>query len=125
MSPTHASAQEPDLRIGTRQHYRWLHGVVCGVLVLNLCDAVFTLFWVWSGVATEANELMADWITASPVGFVVIKLGLVSLGTWTLWYRRHHPLAVVGIFAAFVVYYWILAIHADFIGILLRFHSAS
>lgn len=110
---------EAATRLGTPQHYRWLRGVVCGVLILNLADAVLTLFWVWAGVAREANALLADWVVRAPLGFVAVKLGLVSLGTWLLWQRRDRPLAVVGIFTAFVVYYAILVVHADYVGVLL------
>jgi len=114
-----------DPRIGTQQHYAWLHGIVSSVLILNLVDAILTLFWVWMGVATEANDLLASFVDHHPVAFVAIKLGLVSMGTWLLWSHRSRPLAVLGIFAAFMAYYWILAIHADYVGILLRVHLFS
>jgi hypothetical protein len=35
--------------------FRWLHGIVKTVLVLNLLDAIFTLVWVRFGYAREAN----------------------------------------------------------------------
>ena len=51
--------------------------------------------------------------------FVVVKLTLVMASTWLLWRHRERPLAVVGIFAAFLVYYSILLYHLSFASFLL------
>ena len=101
-------------RIGTSEHYRWLHAVVKAVIVLNLLDAVFTLWWVRTGMAVEANELLRDLVNEHPVAFVMVKLSLVSLGSLVLWFRRQRPLAVVAIFSAFLIYYLILLYHIQF-----------
>jgi hypothetical protein len=106
--------------IGTAQHFRWLHGIVCVVLVLNLVDAVFTLLWVGAGLARELNPLLAHLVRQYPVGFAVAKLGLVGLGSLLLWRLRHRPLAVVSIFCSFVVYYLVLLHHLSFLGVILR-----
>jgi hypothetical protein len=103
-------------RIGTPQHYRWLLGIVKAVLVLNLLDAVFTLWWVRTGMAIEANALLRDLISQSPLAFVLAKIGLVSLGSVALWLRRQHALAVTAIFGAFFVYYLVLLHHLRFSG---------
>ncbi|MBM4342198.1 MAG: hypothetical protein FJ100_02340 [Deltaproteobacteria bacterium] len=97
--------------VGTPQHYHWLRGIVACVLVLNGIDAVMTVVWIQSGLAVEANPLVAELVHTRPVAFAGGKLLLVSLGSWLLWRRRREPLAVVGIFAAFLVYYWILLVH--------------
>jgi hypothetical protein len=73
------------------------------VLVINLIDAVLTLFWVGAGFAEEANPLLADLVKEHPVGFAVAKLGLVGLSSLLMWRLRHRPLAVVGIFCTFVL----------------------
>ncbi len=106
--------------VGTPVHFRWLNGIVKAVLVMNLLDAVLTLLWVQSGFATEANPLIAEIVEEHAVLFVVSKLSLVSLGTALLWRHRHRPLAVVGIFAAFMVYYAVFLYHLSFASILLR-----
>ncbi len=41
-----SSSPPPSLSVGTPEHFRWLHGIVKAVLVLNLLDALFTLLWV-------------------------------------------------------------------------------
>ncbi|MGH0028952.1 MAG: DUF5658 family protein [Myxococcota bacterium] len=113
----------PASRIGSRQHFRWLEGIVKVTLVLNLVDAVFTLLWVWAGLASEANPLLAELVLEHPIAFVSVKLALVGLGSMLLWWRRQRPLAVVAIFLAFLVYYGILLLHIDYlatvVGILL------
>jgi hypothetical protein len=110
----------PSPRIGTAEHFRWLHGIVCVVLVLNLVDAVFTLLWVGAGLAREANPLLAHLVRQYPVGFALAKLGLVGLSSVLLWRLRHRPLAVVSIFCSFVVYYLVLLHHLSFLGTILR-----
>lgn len=108
------AAAPPRFLVGTHQHFGWLQGIVKTVLVLNLLDALFTLVWVRSGLAHEANTLLDELVNEHAVGFVVIKLGLVSLGSWLLWNRRERPLAVVAIFAAFLIYYLVLLYHIQY-----------
>jgi hypothetical protein len=54
--------------------------VAAAVLVLNLADALFTLVYTRLGVAHESNPLMDRALGHGPVGFMIVKLGLVSLG---------------------------------------------
>ena len=106
------------LEIGTREQYGWLLGIVKAVLVLNLLDAVLTLWWVTHGLAVEANTLLQDLVVENPLQFVLAKLALVSLGSVFLWRLRSRPLAVIAIFGAFFVYYLVLLHH-------IRYWSAS
>ena len=92
------------------------------VLVLNLFDAVFTLFWIQAGHAREANPFLRDVLDASPVAFVGIKLGLVGLGSSLLWRHRDRPLAVVAIFLIFLVYYILLLWHLGFLALVVGEH---
>ena len=118
-----AQQTERRLPIGTPQQFRWLYGIVQCVLVLNLIDAVLTLLWVHAGLAVEANTLVDELVSEHALLFVLVKLSLVGMGSWLLWRRRESPLAVVGIFVAFVTYYLILLYHIDYasglIGLLL------
>jgi hypothetical protein len=114
-SPVAAKAgARAGLALGTTQHFRWLKGIVKWVLVLNLCDAIFTLVWVRWGLAREANTLLDELVNEHAVAFVATKLGLVSLGSWLLWQRRDRPLAVIAIFVAFVLYYLVLLYHVQY-----------
>ena len=106
--------------VGTRQHFRWLHGIVKAVLVLNLVDAVFTLAWVHFGLAREANTLIDELVNEHTVAFVLVKMALVGLGSWLLWLHRTRPAAVIGIFTVFLAYYLVVLYHLRYAGNLLR-----
>lgn len=103
--------------IGTPEQLRWLHGILQTILALNLLDAVFTLFWINAGLAREANPLLADLVRDHPVGFALAKVGLVALGSLLLWHYRSRPLAVIGIFLVFLVYYLLLLYHVGFLSL--------
>ena len=115
-----SSDQTRGFSVGTTEHFGWLRGIVKAVLVLNLLDALFTLVWVRSGLAREANPLIDQLVEEHAVGFVIVKLGLVGLGSWLLWNRRERPAAVIGIVAAFLVYYFILLYHIQYASGLVR-----
>lgn len=68
------------LPVGSPQHFRWLHGIVATVLVLNGLDGILTLVWIFGGYATEANPLMDHLLRLHPVAFITVKLDLVGLG---------------------------------------------
>jgi hypothetical protein len=99
-------------QIGTIEHFRWLKGIIGATLILNLLDAIFTIIVVVSKRAREANPLMAD-LLESPWLFMFVKLGLVSLGSYLLWRLRKRKLAVLAIFVAFMVYYFVLLYHLN------------
>ena len=84
------------------------------MVILNLADAVFTLWWINAGHATEANAFMRQLVDHGAIPFVLAKIALVSLGGVFLWGRRTHALAVVAIFLAFLVYYLVLLYHIQF-----------
>ncbi len=115
----HAAEPDPGRRgpfdpapwVGTAVHFDWLKGFVKAILVMNLFDAVLTIYWISSQRAVEANPLLADLAHAHPLEFVIVKLTLVSLGSGLLWRLRQNPLAVIGIFAAFLGYYFLLVYH--------------
>lgn len=113
----------PLLSVGTPTHFRWLHGILKAVLVLNLFDALFTLGWVRAGLASEANPLIADLVNEHAVGFVVVKLLVVGMGSLLLWNRRKRPLAVIGIFAAFLAYYLVVLYHLRYASLLVKLLS--
>ncbi len=89
----------------------WLWTAVTAVLLLNLGDAIFTMVWVHSGVATEANVLLADLVERNAVGFAAAKCMLVSLGLLLLWRQRRRRLAAFGIGLVCVAYSCLLIYH--------------
>ena len=112
--------QPGGIHVGTPEQFHWLHGVVKAVLVLNLLDALFTLVWVRAGLAVEANTLIDELVNEHAVGFVVLKITLVGLGSWLLWQRRKRPSAVIAIFIAFLAYYLVLLYHVQYASGLVR-----
>ncbi len=106
--------------IGTPEQFRWMHGVVKALLVLNLLDALFTLVWIQLGLAREANPLLRNLVETQPVLFVATKLALVGAASWLLWRRRHRPLAVIAIFVAFLLYYALLLYHLGFLSLVVK-----
>jgi Domain of unknown function (DUF5658) len=93
------------------QQVGWLWTAVTAVLVLNLGDAIFTMWWVHAGVATEANVLLADLVEGNAVGFALSKSLLVSLGLLLLWRQRRRRLAAFGIGLVCVAYSALLLYH--------------
>ncbi len=83
------------------------------ILLLNLIDGVFTLFWVHSGIAAEANPLMAEALERSPVTFMATKLLLVSLGVFLL-FRLLKPTAMrVALTGCVLAYGWVFLRHLE------------
>ena len=109
------------LIVGRSHQFRWLHGLIQVILILNLLDAVLTLLWVRTGLAEEANAFLQLIVNGHAVVFVAAKTTVVSLGSLLLWKRRNHPLAVIGLFVAFIVYYCLLLHHLRFAGFLVPY----
>ena len=97
--------------VGTSQQIRWVRPIVYSVLILNLLDLAFTVFSTSIGLAREKNPLLEGILANSLLLFVSTKVTLVGLGCWILLRYQNHPLSVVGIFATFLVYYWLLLHH--------------
>ena len=57
------------------------------LVLLTLIDLTATVFWVSSGIATEANPLLEAVIQKSFLLFAVVKIVLAYLGILIL---RHH-----------------------------------
>ena len=91
--------------------------VVLAVVVLNLLDAVFTLWWVELGIATEANVLLCGILDSSAVAFMAVKLALVSLGVLLLWRERERRLAVIGLVVCMAAYNALLIYHLGIVAV--------
>ena len=78
---------------------------------LNLLDALLTIFWVRSGVATEGNQLMASLLDIGNGPFLVVKvaMGLVTAIVLFRWGSR--PLARYGLAVALAIYIGLMGIH--------------
>lgn len=96
------------VRMSTR---RIVETAAAALVVLNMVDAVFTLVWVKTGVAAEGNPFMDRAMAHGAVGFMVIKLALVSLGVLLLWRLRHRKAAAAALVASAIGYVSIVCFH--------------
>lgn len=78
---------------------------------LNLLDALLTLIWVRSGVATEGNRLMAKLLDIGDYTFLGTKLviGIIAAAVLLKW--GNLPVARYGVSVALVVYVGLMGIH--------------
>jgi hypothetical protein len=84
------------------------------LLVINLLDALFTLGWVHSGVATEANPIMAGALGTGPGFFIATKVALVTLATALLWRNRDHLTARWALVPVALLYAFVAGGHVGF-----------
>jgi hypothetical protein len=92
-------------------HPKMLERCASAVLVLNLLDAILTLFVVTARLAVEANPLMETALSQSPLAFMAVKLSLVSLGILFLYRMRQHRFAAIAILGSLVVYGSVVVYH--------------
>jgi hypothetical protein len=94
-------------------HYYW---ALVSLVIMNFLDAVFTLYWVEGGWATELNPVMAEALYMGPMAFILIKIGLVSLAVALLWIRRKEKIARLLVPPLTFVYCCVVTIHLLFMG---------
>jgi len=84
-----------------------------GVLLfgLNLLDALLTIVWVRSGVATESNQLMAELLDIGNGPFLIVKLAMGFVATLVLVRYGHRRMARYGLVIALAVYIGLMGIH--------------
>jgi hypothetical protein len=85
--------------------------VAAAIVLFNLVDALFTLVYLQAGVAREANPLMTTAFGGGAVGFMVIKLALVSLSVGLLFRLRHRRSAASALVVTAVAYASLVAYH--------------
>ena len=78
---------------------------------LNLLDALLTIFWVRSGVATEGNQLMASLLEIGNLPFLSVKIAIGTLAAFVLLRWGSRPLAKYGVAVALAVYFGLMGIH--------------
>ncbi|MFH1728455.1 MAG: DUF5658 family protein [Pseudomonadota bacterium] len=100
-----------NFKIGKRIHFKYLKWIIVWTYIFNVLDGILTTYWVLTYKATEANPFMAFLITKHPILFIAVKMVLVVLGSILLWRLRRRPFAVIAIFGAFMLYYFIVLYH--------------
>ena len=78
---------------------------------LNAVDAVLTIFWVQSGIATESNHLMDALLAIGPLPFLFFKLGFGVFTATVLLYGSQYRLASYGVRAGLTAYTFVMGAH--------------
>lgn len=81
------------------------------LFLLNLLDALLTIFWVRNGFASEGNHLMAGLLDLGDTPFLLVKITIGGLTAFVLWRWNQSPIAKFGLFIALAVYIGLMAIH--------------
>jgi hypothetical protein len=79
---------------------------------LNLLDALLTIVWVRSGVATEGNQLMAYFLDIGNAPFLGVKIAIGAIAALVLVRWGDRPLAKYGLAVALAVYIGLMGVHA-------------
>ena len=101
------------MRIGSPEQIRLFAQILVFIIALNTVDAVLTVAWVYSQEAEEWNPWIAGLISGegSVIPFLAVKNALVMLGCFLLWKLRSRPLAVIGGFLLFLVFFMVFLYH--------------
>jgi len=78
---------------------------------LNLLDALLTIVWVRSGVATEGNQLMAGLLDIGNGPFLGVKIGIGLIAAIVLVRFGRRPVARYGLAVALALYIGLMGIH--------------
>ena len=81
------------------------------LFALNLLDALLTIIWVRSGVATEGNQLMAGLLDIGNGPFLAVKVAMGAVAAIVILKSGSRPLARYGVAVALAVYIGLMGIH--------------
>lgn len=81
------------------------------LFTLNFLDAVFTIFWVRNGYASEGNHLMATLLDLGNTPFLAVKIAIGAVTAFVLWRWKDLRVAKYGLTLALAVYVGLMAIH--------------
>jgi hypothetical protein len=78
---------------------------------LNLLDALLTIVWVRSGVATESNQLMAELLYVGNFPFLSVKIAIGAVAAIVLLRFSHKPIARWGLTVSLAIYLGLMFVH--------------
>ncbi|MBX7062168.1 MAG: DUF5658 family protein [Pyrinomonadaceae bacterium] len=78
---------------------------------LNLLDALLTIIWVRSGVATESNQLMASLLDIGNAPFLIVKVAIGAVAAIVIMRWGSRPIARYGLAVALAIYIGLMGIH--------------
>jgi Domain of unknown function (DUF5658) len=81
------------------------------LFTLNLLDAVFTIYWVRNGFASEGNQLMAGLLDMGNTPFLLVKISMGAITALVLSRWGDLKIAKVGLALALGVYVSLMFVH--------------
>ena len=81
------------------------------LFTLNLLDALLTIVWVRTGVATEGNHLMATLLDMGDFPFLIVKLLMGAITAFVLLRWNYIKMARYGLSVALAAYISLMGIH--------------
>jgi hypothetical protein len=81
------------------------------LFALNLFDAILTIVWVRSGVATEGNQLMARLLDMGNLPFLGVKVAIGFVAAMVILYWRDLRVARYGLSVALAIYLGLMTVH--------------
>jgi hypothetical protein len=81
------------------------------LFALNMLDALLTVIWVRSGVATEGNRLMASLLDVGNFPFLAVKITIGAVAALVLVRWGNRPMARYGLAVALAIYISLMGIH--------------
>ncbi len=81
------------------------------LFTLNFLDAVFTLYWVRNGFASEGNQLMASLLDMGDIPFLFVKISVGAVAALVLWNWRDKKLAKFGLGTVLFIYVGLMGVH--------------
>lgn len=78
---------------------------------LNLLDAILTIVWVRSGIATESNQLMASLLDIGNGPFLAVKIAMGAVAAIVLFRSGNRPVARYGLAIALAIYIGLMGVH--------------
>ena len=81
------------------------------LFALNVLDALLTIVWVRTGVATEGNQLMARLLDVGNGPFLIVKIAIGAVAALVLFRCGHRRVARYGLAVALAVYISLMGIH--------------
>lgn len=81
------------------------------LFALNMLDAVLTIIWIRTNVATEGNALMAYLLEYGEFPFLCVKLLIGAFAAYILYRYAHIKVARRGMQLALGVYVMLMLVH--------------
>jgi len=88
-----------------------LLGVLVAVNVLSLVDGLLTAAELQSGIASEANPVLARIFATSPYAALLFKVVLIALVSLVIWRQRRYRIVLVVSLAALALFTAVVAYH--------------